>query len=416
MAQVVAGSNPAAHLTYFLRMSFTDFISILIGYLLGSISPSYFLTYLIKKQDIRFIGERNAGTRNVYLTVGLLPAIITAVIDVSKGVLAVIIGQIMGANPLFCNLSGLAAIAGHAFPFYLKFRGGQGLATSSGLLLYYIYKLTTDKILTPEVFAFLAFFAGVALIISHTEEVVSFFTIPFLSVASLMRAPTAYNSIFFSVVSTYVILRRLINITTRKRIKLQKPDILKKYWWRVALRPGALAFVYFYESFSKTISLAILSAVAACFIIMDMTRFLSKKTRIILHDRVTGLFKKTEHRKLSSMTYFLVGALIVLGIFPPHIAFPAFTYTIFGDMFGKLVGLTFGRRRIFQKTLEGSLTYLATCMFISFILWQGFGYALPYLLIGSLTAAITELLPLPINDNLTAQVLSAVSMYLVTFF
>lgn len=68
-----------------------EIIAILIGYLLGSISPAYFLGKILKGIDIRKEGSGNAGSRNVYRVLGLGPAIITGVIDLSKGVLAILL-------------------------------------------------------------------------------------------------------------------------------------------------------------------------------------------------------------------------------------------------------------------------------------------------------------------------------------
>ncbi|MCX7779092.1 MAG: glycerol-3-phosphate acyltransferase [Patescibacteria group bacterium] len=116
----------------------TGLLAIGLGYLLGSISPSYFLTKWLKGVDIRKLGDGNAGARNVYHSVGLVPAIITGLIDLSKGVGVILISSLF-APLIFSYLAGLAAVVGHIFPFYLKFRGGQGGATLSGILLFLFF-------------------------------------------------------------------------------------------------------------------------------------------------------------------------------------------------------------------------------------------------------------------------------------
>lgn len=97
-------------------------LSLISGYLIGSFLPAYFLTRAIVGIDIRTVGSFHAGTTNVFRTAGLVPAIITAVYDLSKGIIAIWLSILFG-NPLWVGyLSGLCAVIGHIFPFYLQFR------------------------------------------------------------------------------------------------------------------------------------------------------------------------------------------------------------------------------------------------------------------------------------------------------
>src|SRR4030042_5768883 len=95
-------------------------VGILIGYLLGAVSPAYFLGRVIKKVDIRTIGTKNAGTTNVFRELGLWPAVVTAIYALAKGLAAMAIAYYLLHLPLpFVYGAGLAAIVGHIFPFYL---------------------------------------------------------------------------------------------------------------------------------------------------------------------------------------------------------------------------------------------------------------------------------------------------------
>ena len=127
-------------------MNFFDIIigvlSILIGYVLGGILPA-FIFGKIKGIDIREEGTKNAGTSNAFKVLGLSYAIPTALYDTLKGLLAMLIAYSLGADFIFIQVSGLAAIVGHVFPFYLDFKGGQGNATATGLLLYYLVNYLT---------------------------------------------------------------------------------------------------------------------------------------------------------------------------------------------------------------------------------------------------------------------------------
>lgn len=116
-------------------MIIDGFIAIIIGYLLGSIPSAYIVTRLLTGKDIRKLGGGNAGARNVYREVGLGAAIPVAIFDVGKGAATVAIAHWwLAASPLFVMAAGLAAVAGHMWSIYLKFTGGNGLATTIGVL------------------------------------------------------------------------------------------------------------------------------------------------------------------------------------------------------------------------------------------------------------------------------------------
>jgi len=110
-------------------------LSIIIGYAIGSLSPAYFLGKVLKNVDIREVGDKNAGTSNVYKVLGIIPAIITATYDLSKGLLAMLVASLIGVPEPIIYLSGLAAIVGHVFPFYLNFRLLKSLLITSPVQL-----------------------------------------------------------------------------------------------------------------------------------------------------------------------------------------------------------------------------------------------------------------------------------------
>ena len=110
-------------------------IAVILAYLLGSFPSAYIITRLATGKDIRKLGGGNAGAGNVFREIGLKTAIPVVIFDVGKGAAAVAIATFgLGAPPLFVLLSGLAAVAGHLWSIYLKFRGGNGLATTIGVL------------------------------------------------------------------------------------------------------------------------------------------------------------------------------------------------------------------------------------------------------------------------------------------
>jgi glycerol-3-phosphate acyltransferase PlsY len=109
-------------------------MSIIISYLLGSISFSYFIAKIWMGIDIRNYGSGNAGATNVLRVLGTKPAIIALLGDALKGIIAVYLGKLTGDESIML-LCGLAVVIGHNWPIFLKFKGGKGIATSLGVIL-----------------------------------------------------------------------------------------------------------------------------------------------------------------------------------------------------------------------------------------------------------------------------------------
>jgi glycerol-3-phosphate acyltransferase PlsY len=110
-------------------------LAVVIGYLLGSIPFAYIAARLAKGVDIRKVGGGNVGALNVMREVGTAAGIGVYLADVAKGSLAVLVAQWLGAPLLWVFAAGLAALVGHSWPVWLRFRGGQGLATGMGVLV-----------------------------------------------------------------------------------------------------------------------------------------------------------------------------------------------------------------------------------------------------------------------------------------
>ncbi len=109
-------------------------LSAVIGYIIGCISFGYITGKIFKGRDIREEGSGNAGTANVIRNYGWVPGLITFAGDVLKGVAAALIGLWLGGWEGAC-IGGLAAVLGHIWPVFLKFRGGKGVASSFGVFL-----------------------------------------------------------------------------------------------------------------------------------------------------------------------------------------------------------------------------------------------------------------------------------------
>ncbi|MBM4447348.1 MAG: glycerol-3-phosphate acyltransferase [Chloroflexi bacterium] len=109
-------------------------LSLVLAYLLGSIPFAYIIGRL-SGLDVRKVGDRNVGTFNVFRHAGLVAGIATLIADVGKGALAILVAKVLSGHELVVFGAGVAAVIGHNWPVFLRFRGGRGLAVVIGVLL-----------------------------------------------------------------------------------------------------------------------------------------------------------------------------------------------------------------------------------------------------------------------------------------
>ncbi len=107
-----------------------------IAYLLGAIPFGYLLVRLTTGADVRASGSGNIGATNVWRTTSRAAGLVTLALDIGKGFLAVwIAGRITEGSPVWMSAAALAVMAGHAYPAFLKFRGGKAVASFLGAFL-----------------------------------------------------------------------------------------------------------------------------------------------------------------------------------------------------------------------------------------------------------------------------------------
>lgn len=118
-------------------------ISVIAGYLLGCVPSAFLIGRAVKGVDIRQVGSMNMGAMNTFYVVGFWPGVAVLVCDIGKGMLALLLSYwiAMYLVPVPANMvvpvemaAGVAAIAGHDFPVFLRFKGGKGGATAIGVL------------------------------------------------------------------------------------------------------------------------------------------------------------------------------------------------------------------------------------------------------------------------------------------
>jgi glycerol-3-phosphate acyltransferase PlsY len=115
---------------------------ILLSYLIGSIPNGLLIGKWLKNVDLREYGSKNIGATNAYRVLGLGPALGVFITDALKGVIGVYLGSAIVGEPFALLLGGIAAMAGHNWSLFLKFKGGRGVSTGLGVIAMIVPKVT----------------------------------------------------------------------------------------------------------------------------------------------------------------------------------------------------------------------------------------------------------------------------------
>jgi glycerol-3-phosphate acyltransferase PlsY len=184
-----------------------NIITVVIGYLLGSIPFAYITARLKMGIDIRQVGSGNAGALNVYREVGPIFGLAVLAGDLIKGILAVLIAQWLGLSLIWTCVAGFAAVVGHNWPCFLGFRGGRGAVTIMGVILPLI----------PIQFAIGFGIAVVAIIITSNIKV-GIIGIAFIPLIAWLfdKEPTL---VFYSLALFLFLVARTVTSFTREMIK-----------------------------------------------------------------------------------------------------------------------------------------------------------------------------------------------------
>lgn len=111
-------------------------IALVAAYLLGSFPTAYIVGRLRKGVDIRKVGTRNMGAMNAIYSVGIAYGILVLLIDVAKGIAAILLARWLGVPFTVELVAGGTAVIGHIFPVFLGFRGGRGGAVCIGVFTF----------------------------------------------------------------------------------------------------------------------------------------------------------------------------------------------------------------------------------------------------------------------------------------
>jgi acyl phosphate:glycerol-3-phosphate acyltransferase len=393
-------------------------ISLILGYLIGTINPGYIFGRIVKKVDLREVEDKNAGTTNTYKVLGIKYAVPTALYDIFKAVIAVVISLLMGLDVFWAQFSGFMSIIGHIFPVYLNFRGGKGVASAIGMWLFYVGLYCFYDLGFIFMLIYFILLAAIFSYITHLFNLIPITSFSLMVVFVFLHYPL-YNfvlNIWFTIIVAHIIIFTMINFVSEAKIKIDD-ESFTGHKWRIVLRFGTIIFLFFYEFISLTVALFSISIFVAIFITLDFIRLkkeFGSKENEEGSSKVDVLYRKKEKKKFSSITVYLIAYFITLVIFPKNIAITVSVFLIFGDTFGKFFGLAFGKHKILDKTLEGSLAYLGVVLISGYLLYEFLNISPILLILGGISAPITELLTLDMNDNFTVPLISGAVMVAAT--
>lgn len=179
------------------------------AYILGSLPTAYLLGRIFRGIDIRQHGSRNVGATNAFRVLGNILGIITMLIDIGKGWLAVFLGQFLfpGQHDILYILTGLSVILGHIYTVFLNFQGGKGVAASAGVFLAL---LPGPAAITLAVFLLTLFFSGFVSLGSLAAVCTLFLIVLITNIKSGFDRPVMLG--FVTIVALFIIIRHSGNI------------------------------------------------------------------------------------------------------------------------------------------------------------------------------------------------------------
>lgn len=177
-------------------------LGFVLGHVCGSVPSGLWLVQAFHGIDIRNYGSKNIGTTNVFRIVGPKTAVLVLIADAFKGILAVGIMSYFFNNPLLDVVTALGALLGHNYSLFLGFKGGKGVATALGLLIFMMPKVAVASFGIWLVCVLLTRYVSLGSIMA------AIFTPP---LAWYLGYPSAY--VIFSVIAAFfVVLRHKENI------------------------------------------------------------------------------------------------------------------------------------------------------------------------------------------------------------
>jgi acyl phosphate:glycerol-3-phosphate acyltransferase len=201
---------------------------IILGYLLGSVSFGLILGRLWTHRDIREYGSGRTGATNVMRTAGFWAAFPTALLDIGKGTLAAYLAWVIIGSDSFliggyafdrapvAVLAGLAAVMGHVWPVFLKFKGGRGVSVVFGVILLFCWPAALISFILALLTLALTRYVSVA-------SLLTVISMPIISAIYLVRGELRLEYLIFSIIGGLLVIfwhkdniHRLLHGTERR--------------------------------------------------------------------------------------------------------------------------------------------------------------------------------------------------------
>lgn len=198
-------------------------LGFVLGHICGSVPSGLWIVKALHGIDIRDYGSKNIGTTNVFRTVGPKTAVLVLIADAFKGILAVWLVSNYFHNPVLDVITALGALLGHNYSVFLGFKGGKGVATALGLLVFLMPKVAVGSFAVWLVLVLATRYVSLGSIMAAVVT-------PFL--AWYLDYPAAYV-VFSTIAAFFVVLRHKENIHrlltgTESKIKPGNAKNLKK--------------------------------------------------------------------------------------------------------------------------------------------------------------------------------------------
>ena len=180
------------------------FLTIVISYLIGSVSFARIISTNHFKKDITKIGSKNPGTINMTRSHGVMGGLSTFILDILKGAVPSLIAYFIGGTVLL-YVAGFSAVIGHIFPALYRFKGGKGLATTIGVFL----------VANPGC-TLIALFIGLIIILA--TDIGSFASLTIITITSIIECITLDNRHNIPVICLIIAMYALVLFMHRKNI------------------------------------------------------------------------------------------------------------------------------------------------------------------------------------------------------
>lgn len=193
------------------------------GHICGSIPSGLWIVKALFGIDIRNYGSKNIGTTNVFRTVGAKAALLVLILDMLKGIIAVATMNYFFSNPLLDVITALGALLGHNYSVFLRFKGGKGVATGLGLLIYLMPKVSLGSFLVWLILVLITRYVSLGSVVAAVMTPIF---------AWYFGYPPAYI-VFGGIAGLFVIIRHKENIKrllngTESKIKQGNAENLKR--------------------------------------------------------------------------------------------------------------------------------------------------------------------------------------------